>query len=51
MKEGSPLIFVDTNILVYAFDRLEGEKHFKAVRLVESLWETRSGCLSIQVLQ
>lgn len=51
MKEGSPLFFVDTNILVYAFDRLEGEKHFKAVRLVESLWETRSGCLSIQVLQ
>lgn len=51
MKEGSPLFFVDTNILVYAFDQLEGEKHFKAVRLVESLWETRSGCLSIQVLQ
>lgn len=51
MKEGSPLFFVDTNILVYAFDQLEGEKHFKAVRLVKSLWETRSGCLSIQVLQ
>lgn len=44
-------VFVDTNILVYAFDRQEGKKHEQAARLIESLWQTRTGRLSIQVMQ
>lgn len=43
--------FVDTNILMYAHDRLAGPKHEKAKALVEELWTTRSGVLSTQVLQ
>jgi predicted nucleic acid-binding protein len=43
--------FVDTNILMYAHDRLAGAKHEKAKALVEKLWATRSGALSTQVLQ
>ncbi|MFN0168588.1 MAG: PIN domain-containing protein [Bryobacteraceae bacterium] len=43
--------FVDTNILVYAFDRDAGEKNRRAVALLERLWNERSGCLSLQVLQ
>ena len=51
MKEGNSLAFVDTNILVYAFDRSEGKKHTLAAGLIGSLWQSRSGCISIQVLQ
>ncbi|MEW5897938.1 MAG: PIN domain-containing protein [Bacillota bacterium] len=43
--------FVDTNILVYAHDKSAGERHTRAKGLVTGLWETRSGCLSVQVLQ
>lgn len=43
--------FVDTNILMYAHDVAAGEKHHRAKRLVEELWETRSGVVSTQVLQ
>ncbi|MGA3211112.1 MAG: PIN domain-containing protein [Terriglobales bacterium] len=43
--------FVDTNILVYAHDRTTGEKHKRARRLVEQLWESGQGALSTQVLQ
>jgi predicted nucleic acid-binding protein len=43
--------FVDTNILVYAHDVTAGDKHAVARALVERLWETREGCLSVQVLQ
>jgi len=43
--------FVDTNILVYAFDRSAGRKHQIASQLVRECWENESGCLSIQVLQ
>lgn len=43
--------FVDTNILVYAFDRQAGEKHFLAITLFQRLWKERSGCVSVQVLQ
>ena len=47
---GQP-VFVDTNILVYAYDRSAGPKHTLAVELVEGCWENKNGCLSIQVLQ
>jgi predicted nucleic acid-binding protein len=43
--------FVDTNILVYAHDRLAGAKHDLARTLVESLWESGQGVVSTQVLQ
>jgi predicted nucleic acid-binding protein len=43
--------FVDTNILVYAYDRSAGRKHAIAVQLLEQCWENGNGCLSIQVLQ
>lgn len=43
--------FVDTNILVYAHDTSSGSKHKQAKMLVQSLWESKMGSLSIQVLQ
>jgi len=43
--------FLDTNILVYAYDLSAGQKHDLAVQLVEACWENDNGCLSIQVLQ
>lgn len=43
--------FVDTNILVYAFDISAGPKRNTARDLISTLWETRCGCLSVQVLQ
>ena len=46
-----PTHFLDTNILVYAYDLSAGNKHSLAARLVEACWENENGCLSIQVLQ
>ncbi len=43
--------FVDTNVLVYAYDRGAGEKHQVAQRIIEELWLQGSGVLSTQVLQ
>jgi predicted nucleic acid-binding protein len=43
--------FVDTNVLVYAHDVTAGDKHDRARALLEELWDTREGCLSVQVLQ
>lgn len=43
--------FVDTNILVYAHDVTAGDKHSRARELIEELWQTRGGCVSVQVLQ
>ena len=43
--------FVDTNILVYAYDESAGEKHEKARAILVELLRTREGCLSMQVLQ
>jgi predicted nucleic acid-binding protein len=45
------IYFLDTNILVYAYDLSAGEKHHLAGQLVEQCWENGNGCLSIQVLQ
>lgn len=42
--------FVDTNILLYAKDSSETAKQPIAEALIRELWETRSGCLSVQVL-
>jgi predicted nucleic acid-binding protein len=43
--------FLDTNILVYAFDVSAGRKHEVAKRIVIDLWNTKDGILSTQVLQ
>lgn len=43
--------FVDANILVYAFDSSAGRKRESARALLERLWDSNTGCLSIQVLQ
>lgn len=43
--------FVDTNVLVYAHDASESQKHPVARAIVEGLWASRSGTLSTQVLQ
>ncbi|MGC8778900.1 MAG: PIN domain-containing protein [Candidatus Caldatribacteriaceae bacterium] len=45
------LQFVDTNVLVYAHDCSAGEKYQRARSLLESLWKSGMGCLSLQVLQ
>jgi predicted nucleic acid-binding protein len=44
-------IFVDTNILVYAHDVSAGIKNTIAKNLIQELWENKTGCLSIQVMQ
>jgi predicted nucleic acid-binding protein len=43
--------FVDTNILLYAYDAAAGEKHQAASALVDRLWRERRGAISVQVLQ
>jgi predicted nucleic acid-binding protein len=43
-------IFVDTNILVYAYDVDAGEKHAKASAILSTLWTDRTGTLSTQIL-
>ncbi len=43
--------FVDTNVLVYAYDRGAGPKHKRALSLVEELWKEGNGILSTQILQ
>ena len=43
--------FVDANVLVYAFDASAGRKQQAAQALLERLWESNTGCVSVQVLQ
>lgn len=43
--------FVDTNVLLYAYDPSAGEKHLRARTLVSELGRARRGALSVQVLQ
>lgn len=42
--------FVDTNIFLYAYDLSEPVKRKKAQKLISSLWHSRQGVISIQVL-
>jgi predicted nucleic acid-binding protein len=51
MNDESARQFVDSNVLVYAYDCSQGEKHTQAKALLLSLWESGLGCASIQVLQ
>jgi predicted nucleic acid-binding protein len=43
--------FVDANVLVYAFDSSAARKQRAARELLERLWESGTGCVSVQVLQ
>jgi len=42
--------FVDTNVLVYAYDRSEPEKQRQALEVLDRLAMTRAGVISTQVL-
>ena len=44
-------VFLDTNVIVYAHDQSSGEKHAVAQEIMENLWESRKGVISVQVLQ
>ena len=46
----TPLVFVDTNVLVYLRDAMGGERRSRAADWMAHLWESRSGRLSTQVL-
>jgi predicted nucleic acid-binding protein len=43
--------FVDTNVLVYAYDRSAGSKRQKAQGILADLWDSGLGVVSTQVLQ
>jgi predicted nucleic acid-binding protein len=46
------LVFVDTNVLVYAHDAdAPAAKRQRAIEALTGLWESGQGCLSVQVLQ
>jgi len=44
-------VFLDTNIIVYAHDRSSGEKNAVAKEIMDYLWESKKGVISVQVLQ
>jgi predicted nucleic acid-binding protein len=44
-------IFLDTNIIIYAYDVSAKEKHEQARKLLVDLWDSGRGVLSTQVLQ
>ncbi len=45
------LTFVDTNILVYAFDPSQGQRHLRARGICDELLQQDRFCWSTQVLQ
>jgi predicted nucleic acid-binding protein len=47
----SDVVFVDSNILIYAHDADAGPKRDRAVKSLRELWESGSGRMSVQVLQ
>jgi len=44
-------VFLDTNLLLYAYDAGSPAKHAVAVRILEDLWNSGNGVLSTQILQ
>jgi predicted nucleic acid-binding protein len=51
MNGMSDKTFVDTNILIYAYDADAKAKHAIAKNILRELWAERTGVLSMQVLQ
>ncbi len=47
----NPLIFLDTNVLIYAYDVDEKDKYEKAQTILRGCWEKENGTVSTQVLQ
>lgn len=45
------IVFVDTNILIYAHDCDAGAKRDLAAQVLERLWDAQTGRLSVQVLR
>jgi predicted nucleic acid-binding protein len=43
--------FVDTNVIVYAYDRTAGGKHHAAKKVLIDLWRSGRGLVSTQILQ
>jgi len=43
-------VFVDTNVIIYAYDISAGYKHEAARKIMADLWDSGSGVLSTQVL-
>ncbi|MFN8495220.1 MAG: PIN domain-containing protein [Caldilineaceae bacterium] len=43
-------IFVDTNVLVYAYDAREREKHVRAIQIIDQFNRAGVGVISTQVL-
>jgi len=44
-------IFIDTNIIIYAYDVTAGKKHEIAGTIMTGLWDSGLGVISTQVLQ
>jgi len=44
-------VFLDANIIVYAYDISDKDKHGRAVSILESIWRAETGVVSTQVLQ
>ena len=44
-------VFLDTNIIIYAYDVSAGEKHEIAKKILVDLWDSGLGVISTQVLQ
>jgi predicted nucleic acid-binding protein len=47
----SGVVFVDTNILIYAHDADASSKQVRAAAALRELWDSGAGRLSVQVLQ
>lgn len=43
-------ILIDTNVLVYAFDLAEPQKHPRGLEVIHELQVSNKGCLSVQCL-
>lgn len=46
-----PKVFVDTNVMLYAFDISAVEKRPWALDVIREVWHVGNGCVSVQVLQ
>ena len=46
----TPLVFVDTNVLVYLRDAVDAKRRGRVAEWMGHLWESRSGRISTQVL-
>jgi predicted nucleic acid-binding protein len=51
MPSTNDIVFVDTNILIYAHDRDAGPRRQRATQALDNLWAARTGRMSVQVLQ